>query len=227
MASSSPVRAGAVTSKGRPRGRPREFDRDRVLSKAAHIFWELGYEGASITDLTTAMGITPQSLYAAFHSKADLYHEALAQYLVGAGAFSTRALEEEPMTHAAFVRLLKEAAHEYARTDQPRGCMLSTGVITYAVENKAVARHVAALRAKVLEAFRARIERGKTDGDLRANVDSTAIARFLQAVVQGMSLQARDGASERELLKIVALASSELERHVVSRARGAGARAPI
>ena len=158
------------------------------------------------------MGITPQSLYAAFHSKADLYQEALAQYLSSTGAFCARALEEEPTAEAAFIRLLKEAAHEYARSDQPRGCMLSTGVITWAVENKAVARHVAALRGKVLEAFRTRIERGKADGDLRADVESAALARFLQALVQGMSLQARDGASERELLTIASLGSHELAR---------------
>lgn len=223
MGSASSVRETTADAGRRPRGRPREFDRDRALSKAAHTFWQLGYEGASITDLTAAMGITPQSLYAAFHSKAQLYHEALAQYLVGAGAFSTRALEEAPTTEAAFLRLLKEAAHEYARTDQPRGCMLSTGVITYAVENKAVARHTAALRTKVLEAFRTRIERGKADGELRADVDSLALARFLQAVVQGMSLQARDGASEGDLLAIAKLAGSELAKHVVRRAKGAGA----
>jgi hypothetical protein len=90
--------------------------------------------------------------------------------------------------------------------------MVSTGVITWAVENKAVARHSAGLRSKVLEAFRLRIERGKSDGDLRADVDSAALARFVQALVQGMSLQARDGASERELLTIANLGSSELAR---------------
>jgi AcrR family transcriptional regulator len=143
------------------------------------------------------MGLAPQSLYAAFHSKARLYQEALAHYLLGVGARATRALEEEATTYAAFVRLLKEAAQEYARMDRPRGCMLSSGFITYAVENKAIARHVLAQRATVLEAFRTRIERGKADGDLRADMDSTALARFLQAVMQGMSLQARDGGAGR------------------------------
>jgi len=173
----------------------------------------MGYEGASIADLTEAMGITPQSLYAAFRSKADLYREALAQYGATAGAFATQALAEEPTAGAAFTRILMEAAHEYARNDQPRGCMLSTGVVTFAVENEAVANHVAALRAGVLSAFQARIERGKAEGDLKPQTDAAALARFLQAVVQGMSLQARDGASEAELLSIATLASEELARH--------------
>ena len=221
MGTSGAIRARKARLEGRPRGRPREFDRDQALSKAAHTFWQLGYEGASITDLTASMGITPQSLYAAFQSKADLYREALAQYSVNAGAFSTRALNEESTAQAAFVRLLKEAAHEYARSDQPRGCMLSTGVLTCAMENRPVARHTAALRTKVLDAFRARIERGKAHGDVKADVDSAALARFLQATVQGMSMQARDGASERELLAIASLASNELARHSVHRTRRA------
>jgi AcrR family transcriptional regulator len=210
---SSAVRKKQGKPERRPRGRPREFDRDVVLSKAARAFWQLGYEGASIADLTAAMGITPQSLYAAFQSKAELYRESVAQYLSSAGAFCQRALEEEASAEASFNRLLKEAAHEFSRTDQPRGCMLSTGVITWAVENKAVARHIAALRGEVLEGFRLRIERGKADGDLHADVDSPALARFLQALVQGMSLQARDGASERELLTIANQGSHELARH--------------
>ena len=213
MKSATATRAAGVWLGQRPRGRPREFHRDKALGKAANTFWQLGYEGASIADLTAAMNITPQSLYAAFQSKADLYQEALARYLVSAGAFSTRALEEESNAQAAFTRLLREAAHEYARSDQPRGCMLSTGVLTCAVENKGVARHVALLRAKVLEAFRARIERGRVDGDLPADIDSAALARFLQATVQGMSLQARDGASETELLAIAQIASEVLAQY--------------
>ena len=85
----------AHTQTARPRGRPRAFDHDEALAKAVLTFWRLGYEGASINDLTQAMGITPQSLYGAFHSKADLYYEALDHYLANAGAFSTRALAEE------------------------------------------------------------------------------------------------------------------------------------
>src|ERR1700756_3392727 len=87
MASSSSVRATAAAEQKRPRGRPREFDRERALGKAAHTFWQLGYEGASIADLTAAMGITPQSLYAAFQSKADLFKESLSQYRRTDGAY--------------------------------------------------------------------------------------------------------------------------------------------
>jgi AcrR family transcriptional regulator len=197
----------------RPRGRPRAFDRNEVLSLAAQSFWQLGYEGASIADLTEAMGITPQSLYSAFTSKAELYREALARYRATAGAFTARALDEEVSVVRAFDRVLREAAHEYARQDQPRGCMLSTAVVTCATENDAVAAHVAAVRADILAAFKARIERGIADGDLRPDTDAAGLARYLQALIQGMSLQARDGAGEAALAAIAAIGSAEVARH--------------
>ena len=65
----------------KPRGRPRTFDRETALDAAVDIFWRHGYEGASIADLTAAMGVTPPTLYAAFGSKEDLYRQALARYL--------------------------------------------------------------------------------------------------------------------------------------------------
>ncbi|SEE64409.1 transcriptional regulator, TetR family [Rhizobiales bacterium GAS191] len=197
----------------RTRGRPRAFDRDKALALAGETFWRLGYEGASIVDLTAAMGITPQSLYAAFTSKADLYREALAQYRATAGAFTGRALEEEPTAASAFDRVLREAAHEYTRPDQPRGCMLSTAVVTCAVENDFIAAHVAGLRADVLAAFRARIRRGIEEGDIKPGTDAAGLARYLQVVIQGMSLQARDGANEASLLAIAEIASAEVARH--------------
>jgi AcrR family transcriptional regulator len=197
-------------------GRPPAFDRNEVLTQAGRTFWRLGYEGASIADLTAAMNLTPQSLYAAFHSKAELYEETLKQYLSTSGAFISVALNDEPTAAAAFDRALREAARQYTRSDQPRGCMISTAVVTVAVENNAVARHVAAIRTDILAAFKARLQRGIKEGDLKPDTNAATLARYLQAVAQGMSLQARDGASEAELLKIAAIASAELERHAAS-----------
>ncbi|WP_207486123.1 TetR/AcrR family transcriptional regulator [Arenibaculum pallidiluteum] len=196
----------------RPRGRPRGFDRDEALAAAAETFWRLGYEGASIADLTTAMGITPQSLYAAFTSKAELYREALDWYQGHVGAFTARALAEETDAVAAFERLLRESAREFSRRKEARGCMISTAVLTCAVENNAVAENVARLRRATCAAFRERIERGVTDGQLRPDIDAGALARYLGAIVQGMSVQAHDGAGEAELMSIATIAVRELVR---------------
>lgn len=198
----------------RPRGRPRAFDRSEVLEKAAETFWRLGYEGASIAALTAAMGITPQSLYAAFSSKAYLYREALAWYQAHIGASTARALEENDVV-TALARVLHESAREFTRPGRPHGCMVSTAVLTCAVENEPVARHVSSLRNETLDALKARIERGIAAGQLKQATDAAALARFVGAMIQGMSVQARDGASKSSLSAVVNLAVAEIERHRV------------
>lgn len=198
----------------RRRGRPPAFDRNDVLEKAAETFWRLGYEGASIADLTAAMGITPQSLYAAFTSKADLYREALAWYQANIGASTARALEESDVV-TALARVLRESAHEFTKPGYPHGCMVSTAVLTCAVENEPVARHVSSLRNETLDVIKARIERGVAEGQLKQATDAAALARFVGAMIQGMSVQAQDGASKSALSAMAGLAIAEIERRRV------------
>ena len=204
-----------INSVRRPRGRPRAFDRNVALGAAATTFWRLGYEGASITDLTTAMGITPQSLYAAFTSKADLYREALAWYQANVGAFTAQVLRDDPDIVAAFERVLVESARQFSLPDRPHGCMISTATLTCASENAAIAQHVASLRRDALVLFHDRIEQGIASGVLRPDTDADVLSRYLGAIIQGMSVQAKDGASEDELLGIARIASVELARHGV------------
>nr|WP_269214050.1 TetR/AcrR family transcriptional regulator [Brucella pseudogrignonensis] len=184
------------------------------MAKAAETFWRLGYEGASIIDLTTAMGITPQSLYAAFTSKAGLYREALAWYQSHIGASTTRAFEESDAA-TALVRVLRESAVEFTHPNRPHGCMVSTAVLNCAVENEPVARHVSSLRNETLDALTARIERGISQKQLKHSTDAMALARFVGAMIQGMSVQAQDGASRSALLAMADLAVAEIERHRV------------
>lgn len=196
----------------RPRGRPRAFDRDEALAVAGYQFWRLGYEGASIADLTTAMGITPQSLYAAFRSKADLYREALQWYQGEIGSATSEALGDSDVT-AAFERVLLDSAREFCRPDRPRGCMISTAILTCATENDAVAETVAGLRGATLAAFHGRLQQGVDEGALRPDTNVAALARFIGALVQGMSVQARDGATEADLTDVAWLGIAELRRH--------------
>ncbi|MGF0540325.1 TetR/AcrR family transcriptional regulator [Agrobacterium sp. ES01] len=197
------------TSIPRPRGRPRAFDRAEALEHAGLTFWRLGYEGASIADLTKAMGITPQSLYSAFSSKADLYREALDWYQSRIGAFAIAALEEPEVT-TAIERLLMEAAVEFSNPDRPHGCMISTAVLNCAEENQTVAAMVAGERKTTLDALQNRIARGIAEGQLPSNTDPQALARFVGAIIQGMSVQAKDGASAAELKAIASITLSKV-----------------
>ncbi len=201
----------------RPRGRPRAFDRDRALAAALETFWRLGYEGASIADLTAAMDITPQSLYAAFRSKAALYREALALYRTETGREIEQALDTEPDIVSALSRVMRGLAPAFACPQSPKGCMISTAVLACAVEHDPVAAHVAGLRGETIALYERLIRQSVDEGILDADTDPSALARYLGAIMQGMSVQARDGADESELAAIAEIAVAELERRRVRR----------
>ncbi|NBD08445.1 MULTISPECIES: TetR/AcrR family transcriptional regulator [Corallococcus] len=192
--------------KPRPRGRPREFDETKALDAALEVFWRQGFEGASLTDLTQAMGITPPSLYAAFGSKAELYQRTLERYQAGPGALAWAALAEEPTAREAIARVLQDSARSFKRRKQPPGCMISTAVLRCADELRPIAEFVTSLRENAVGRFHERIARGIEEGELPSDTDARVLARYYGAVLQGMSVQALDGASEAELLGLAELA---------------------
>lgn len=178
-------------------GRPWSFDRDKAVETAMRLFWRHGYEGVSIGDLTKAIGIAPPSLYAAFGSKAGLYREALDRYEEGLGSFDVTSVGSAATLPEAVRRLLETAARAVTHPDRERGCMVSSGMIACHPEHAALARDLAARRdatrgriAQALEPFAGAEEGGR-------------LARHLAAVMQGISIQARDGATPAELQEIV------------------------
>ncbi|AYG68123.1 TetR/AcrR family transcriptional regulator [Rhizobium sp. CCGE531] len=197
----------------RKRGRPPAFDRETVLAAARDTFWRHGYDGSSIADLTATMGITPQSLYAAFGSKAELYRETLEQYRRMPRPEPGNPFQDKMDTAAAFERFLTNSAKIFTAPEHPKGCMISTAVLNCAEENEPIAHHVASMRLQTLDIFTARIERGIAEGDMRSDADARSLARFLGAIVQGMSVQARDGATTDELLALMFHGLSELKKY--------------
>lgn len=166
------------------------------------IFWEMGFQSASITHLTEAMGISAQSLYAAFGSKEALYREAMNHYVETIGGFGARALAEETTAFAGLARILREAAVLFTRHAAPRGCMITTAPAGTDPEFAIIGAFGMELRERSVDAIAARIQAGIDDGELPESIHVRALARYLVAVIQGMSVQARDGVSRKEITLI-------------------------
>jgi len=189
------------------RGRPRTFDPDTALRTALELFWERGYEGTSLSDLAQAMGIASASIYACFGSKEELFRQVMMLYGTTSGGPPRRALREQPTARAAIHEMLHAVADQITRPDAPHYCMLILAAPTGAVENHAVREFLAEGRRGQLGEIRDRLARGVTDGDLTvppAGLD--AIARYYATVVQGLSIQARDGATRADLDAVITCA---------------------
>jgi AcrR family transcriptional regulator len=188
------------------KGRPREFDTDVALDKALHVFWRQGYEGASLTDLTEAMGISRPSLYAAFGNKEDLFRRALDRYSESGPGATIREAMSEPTARAVAQRLLHGAAKCLTDPDNPRGCLAVQGALTCGDAAGSIKDELCNRRAAGEAALRARFERAKTEGDLPNDACPQALARFITTVQQGMSVQAAGGASRDDLMAVADMA---------------------
>lgn len=188
------------------RGRPRSFDRDQALLSATVLFWQYGYEGVSIADLTKAMGIAPPSLYAAFRSKRELFGEVTDRYGDTFGAFMGRALEEEPDAREGFARMLAEAAGHYTDPQHPAGCLIVSAATNYSPHDEEVAVDLRSRRQSNVDVFASHLAAARAGGQLPSGSAPRELAVYFAAVVQGMSQQARDGATRAELSTVAELA---------------------
>jgi AcrR family transcriptional regulator len=203
MVSSEDTKA-QVRPAPKPRGRPRSFDRETALEKALLAFWEHGYEATSVSDLTRVMDIGAPSLYAAFGDKRSLFEEVVREYGTKYGSFGDRALAEEPTARAAVERTLREAAVEYTDPAHPYGCLVIHAAINCTTPE--VEESLRVRRNANIAAFEGRIRADIAAGALPAGTDAAALARHTGAMIQGMSQQARDGASRTELEALAEIA---------------------
>ena len=184
-----------------PPGRPRTFCVETALDRALHVFWEKGYEGTSLSDLTAAMGISRPSLYAAYGNKEALFRKALDRYINGSVAFLRDALEE-PTARAAAENLLLAAADGVTSPDNPRGCMTVRCALSSGEAADSVRLELTKRRADGETVLRERLERAKAEGDLPADSNPADLARYLTTVFHGMSVQAAGGASRDQLREV-------------------------
>jgi AcrR family transcriptional regulator len=184
------------------RGRPRSFDRQAALRRAMEVFWAKGYDGTSLADLTAAMGINPPSIYAAFGSKEGLFREAVDLYSASEGDDIWSGIEQAPTAREAIGTMLHASAENFSRPGKPRGCLIVLGALNADDRNAAVCDTLREQRADNIKQLRQRLERDVAAGTLASGIDTRAIATFYVTIQQGMSIQARDGASRKALLAV-------------------------
>ncbi len=188
-----------------PRGRPREFDVNQALDRALGVFWRKGYEGASLPELTKAMGINRPSLYAAFGNKEALFRKVLDRYVEGPANYIRGALSA-PTARAVAEQLLNGSIDMLTCPHNPHGCLMVQGALACGEAAESIRRELARRRDAGEAAIRERLERARDDGDLPADAEPADLSRYLVTVIRGMAVQAAGGASCEELRLVAAMA---------------------
>lgn len=184
--------SAAVAEK--PKGRPRSFDRDQALVKALDLFWRKGYEPSSVAELCAAMEINPPSLYAAFGNKAKLFIEAVNYYERTYWKATWERLEETPDIREAVDKFFSEAADILLSPSVPCGCMVVLAAINVSADSADVVRAVSVLRQEGKDLFEKRLARAVQEKQLPHGTNTAGLATVLNTLLEGMSIEAKDGA---------------------------------
>ncbi len=205
-----------ATPTPRKPGRPLSFDRQAALQRAMLTFWRHGYETTSISDLTAAMGVTAPSIYTAFGDKKRLFLEAMCLY-AGSPDDLQQSLDQAATARDAVSDMLTSAAYAFTGETTPRGCLLASATASGSTDSADVQKAVADVRRDIVARLKGRIDRDIATKVLPETASATTLAAMVVAVIQGMSVLARDGLERESLLKV---ASCALEGWPVSQTEG-------
>jgi AcrR family transcriptional regulator len=184
-----------------PIGRPRSFDTDEALEHAMRVFWGQGYEGASLTDLTHAMGITRTSMYAAIGNKEDLFRKALERYTEGPASYGARALEE-PTARQVAAAFLNGSVRATTRP----GRLGVQGALAAGDPGSDARDALIAWRNEHTSLLRDRFRQAVDEGDLPPDADPELLARYLMTVANGIAVQAAGGTAHDDLQQVADMA---------------------
>ncbi len=192
-------------------GRPKEFDRDEALDKAMELFWTRGYEATGMRDLLRHMGIGRQSLYDTFGDKHSLFVEAVKHYnrCVTQGIVDQLSAAGSPLEN---IRSTLAALGEKVTDGKCRGCLLTNTLVELAPHDDEVADAARLVLNRIESAFRRVLERAIGQGELPANANVRALARYFTSTIQGLVVMGKASASRATIKDVVNVALSVLEK---------------
>ena len=192
------------------RGRPRNFDLDTALDRALEVFWQHGFQAASLADLTSAMGLSKPSLYAAFGDKESLYLKVLERYVALQIEQHTAIFDSEPDARQALEKFLRTMAALLADPTPPCGCLIVNGMADCGLASTPPAIEQA-LR-KALQRSEARLHRqfvrAQRDGQLAPQINASDLAAFFTSLLAGLAVLAKSGAKRAKLDAVISAAMS-------------------
>jgi AcrR family transcriptional regulator len=183
-------------------GRPRGFAGNEALEAAMRVFWEKGYEGSTLADLTEAMGINRSSMYATFGDKEALFRMAIARYAEGPAAYVREALEQ-PTVRAVVEALLRGALELLTDPSHPRGCLSVQGALACGSHAEPMKRAMIEWRKQGESDIQKRLRRARREGDLAKDVNPGDLARYISTVLTGLGVQAANGSTRAEMTRLV------------------------
>jgi AcrR family transcriptional regulator len=191
----------------RRRGRPRQYDPERALAKAADVFWKRGYAATSLDDLAAATGMNRPSLYAAFGDKRDIYLKTLARYREQSRAIGAEIVADDPPLRIFLKRFYQAALDIYlAGNDEALGCYSISTAPAQATTDPAVREFLATTIGNT-DAFVAKqVAKARERGEVASEADPEALAQLATAALHTLAVRARAGTSRKPLTALAACA---------------------
>ncbi|WP_431221988.1 TetR/AcrR family transcriptional regulator [Serratia sp. L9] len=186
------------------RGRPKKFDRDSVLEKAMELFWRFGYEPTSMSELIEGTGTKPSSLYAEFGNKEGLFCAAVERYLATYGHARDVILDQGDLPLSQVIeQLLRTCVDWFTDVQTPSGCFMVVATFGMSAADNDLFSQLSQQRNsaenKIVECLEQRVRQG----ELPENTHCALLGKYIVNVIQGMSVQARNGATREELSGLV------------------------
>lgn len=174
------------------------------------VFWKRGYDGASLPELTEAMGINRPSLYAAYGNKESLFRRAVERYVEQGSGLLQESLAQ-PTARGVVEHLLRGLITQNC-SGKTRGCLLVQGALACSEESDTIRQELASQRSLIEKALRQRFERAHADGDLPKSADPEALAKYVATFQNGLAVQSASGATRQTLLAAADVALRAFDR---------------